>query len=254
MFDPSRPSLAARLNARDTLGIAWLATGSLPVAEAATGFDAVVLDLQHGLWDRATTEAAVGVLSSRTPVLLRVADSGSACIGAALDSGAEGVIVPLVETAQQAANALSAARFPPHGIRSAGGCRPLADLGAYLSWCTSHLFVAVMIETAVGVAAADEIAAVPGIDMVFIGSGDLSLSLGTAPSDPETLAACDRVLDACAASSVPCGIFTSDPQTARLMRARGFSMVVLASDVALIHAGFVQARRIWDQPEGKDAT
>jgi 2-keto-3-deoxy-L-rhamnonate aldolase RhmA len=184
MFDPRRPTLRHRIDRGDCLGVVWLALGSVALAEMAAKAkpDAIVLDLQHGLWERGSLEAALAAVPSDVPVLARVAENSVRAIGEALDAGAEGVIVPLVETAKQARRAVRAARFPPSGERSGGGVRPLADFAAYVEGCERAIAVIVMIETAQGVRNAREIAAVDGVDMVFIGTGDLALSLGTFPA------------------------------------------------------------------------
>ncbi|WP_375393325.1 aldolase/citrate lyase family protein, partial [uncultured Sphingomonas sp.] len=101
--------LRARL-AGPGLSLAWFSLGSVPLVEIAarTGFDAAVIDLQHGLWDRMSTHLAVSALGP-VPVLARVSAISAAAIGEALDSGAAGVLVPLVETAEQARLAVAAA-------------------------------------------------------------------------------------------------------------------------------------------------
>lgn len=254
MFDTTQPALGARMRAGDCLGLAWLATGSLPVAEAARRAApcAVVLDLQHGLWDRIGVEAAIGMLDP-LPVLARVPKNDAEAIGAVLDAGAQGVIVPLVESRAAAMAALAATRFPPHGNRSAGGCRPLADMGAYLDWARTHILCAVMIETTAGVDAVEAIASVPDLGAVFIGTGDLGLSMGCRPDDPEVTSVCARIRDTCAEHNLPCGIFTSDAKTASRMRVQGFAMTVIASDLSVLHDGFGHARTIWQGRAGKEA-
>ena len=109
--------------------------------------DAIVIDMQHGLWERAALEAAIGVTPAAVPVLVRVAENSAIAIGTALDAGAEGVIVPLVETAAQARAAVAAARYPPRGARSGGGIRPLAQFADYVAAAGGAIVVAVMIET-----------------------------------------------------------------------------------------------------------
>lgn len=237
-------SLRARMRSGDTLGLIWLALGSAALAEMAgrAGPDAVVLDLQHGLWERRELEAAVAL--ARVPVLARVAENTAAAIGLALDAGAAGVIVPLVETAEEAARAVAFARYPPVGRRSAGGVRPLAAFGAYHR-AAAETLVVVMIETAAGVDAAPAIAAVKGVDAVFIGTGDLALSLGCAPGDPAHATACAAVLAACQAAGVPCGAFTGTAVEAEARRAEGFRLVVLENDIGLAVQGFATAVRGW---------
>jgi 2-dehydro-3-deoxyglucarate aldolase/4-hydroxy-2-oxoheptanedioate aldolase len=161
-----------------------------------------------------------------------------------LDAGAAGVIVPLVETAEEAARAVGLSRYPPAGRRSAGGVRPLTAFGAYHRSAADTL-VAVMIETAAGVSAAAAIAAVPGVDAVFIGTGDLALSLGCAPGDAAHAAACASVLAACQAARMPCGAFTVSAADAAARRAQGYRLVVLENDIGLAVTGFGAAVQAW---------
>lgn len=241
MFDPARSKLRYRLDRGDCLGAVWLSLGSVPMAEAAARSrpDAIVLDLQHGLWDRASMEAAIGIVPPEIPVLARVAENSASAISQALDAGAEGVIVPLVESGEEAGRAVGAARFPPHGNRSGGGVRPLADFISYVQAAERGIVVIVMIETANGVKEAHRIAETEGVDMVFIGTGDLSLSLGTFPNaDPGLENACDAVHQACRSAWTPCGIFTSSMEAAIERRAQGYRMVVTANDIDLVSRGF----------------
>ena len=162
----------------EPVGLLWLALGSPAVAEFAAhaGAGALVIDLQHGLWDRHSLEAAVGVAAPKLPVIVRVAENSPNVIGTALDAGADSVLVPLVDTAEQARAAVASARFPPHGNRSGGGIRPLAAGFADYLKRAEAVTVGVMIETAAGVANTEAIAAVEGLDYVLIGSGDLTIS------------------------------------------------------------------------------
>ena len=225
------------------LSLAWFTMGSVPLLEigAAQGFDAAVIDLQHGLWDRMSTHLAVSALGGM-PVIARTASVAVAAIGEALDSGARGVLVPLVETAAQARDAVAAATFPPGGVRSGGGVRPLSrGFAAYVADHASPL-IGVMIETAHGVANAAQIAATPGIDLVFIGTGDLALSIGCFPEfDERHEQACRSVQDACRAAGVPCGIFTGNAEAARARREQGFAATVAANDVDIVRRGFATA-------------
>ena len=169
-------------------------------------------------------EAAIGIVPPEIAVLVRVAENSAAAVGQALDAGAEGVIVPLVESAREARRAVSFARFPPHGIRSGGGFRPLADFISYTEAAERGTVVMVMIETAKGVKKARAIAEVEGVDMVFIGTGDLALSLGTFPNnDARHEDACEAVRRACRAAWTPCGIFTPNIEAAVERRGQGLS-------------------------------
>jgi 2-dehydro-3-deoxyglucarate aldolase/4-hydroxy-2-oxoheptanedioate aldolase len=244
MFVPGRSSLRYRIDRGDRLGAIWLSLGSVALAEIAGRArpDAIVLDLQHGLWERQGIEAAIGAVPPEIPMLARVAENSPFAIGQALDAGAEGVIVPLVETGKQAARAVKAARYPPLGERSGGGGRPLADYVNYHAAAERGIVVAVMIETAKGVRNAAKIAATPGVDLVFIGTGDLALSLGVFPeTGGRHEDACRDILAACRAEWTPCGIFTTSADGAANRRAEGYRLVVVADDISMIANGFNRA-------------
>ena len=242
MFDPRHPTFKQRVAAGGCLGIYWLALGSAALAElaAAARPDAIVLDQQHGLWERRELEAAIGLVASQIPVLVRVAENSPLAIGTALDAGAEGVIVPLIETAEEAAQALRSSRYPPRGNRSGGGVRPLRNFSGYLAGADAIATI-LMIETRAGVAQAARIAATQGVDMLFIGSGDLALSLSAEPAEPEYTAACAAIRRAGDAAGVPCGIFTGSLAVARQRRDEGYRMVVVANDIDLVGQGFSAA-------------
>jgi 2-keto-3-deoxy-L-rhamnonate aldolase RhmA/NAD(P)-dependent dehydrogenase (short-subunit alcohol dehydrogenase family) len=226
-----------RLKAGGTVGCFWLTLGSPSLAElvAEAAPDAIVLDQQHGLWGRESLESAIGLVARKSVPLVRVAETGAPAIGAALDAGALGVIVPLVESAAEAAAAVASAKYPPAGRRSGGGVRPLKDFKAYAAAANERLLVAVMIETAAGVENAAAIAAVPGVDLVLIGSGDLALSLGCFPEmGPPHEVAVQRVLAACRAAGTPCGLFTFHTTFALERRRQGFQLVVIGTDGELV--------------------
>jgi 2-dehydro-3-deoxyglucarate aldolase/4-hydroxy-2-oxoheptanedioate aldolase len=239
--------LRERIARQEPVALGWCASGQPVAAEiaAAAGLPAVVLDAQHGLWTRAGIEAAVGTLQDR-PVLVRVAENGAAAIGEALDAGAEGVIVPMVESAEEAAGAVAHARYPPEGRRSVGGPRPLMrDFGAWVQDSLRRTVVGVMIETEAGLAAAREIAGVPGVDFVFVGTGDLSVALG-----PRARAAMEPALAAvrvtCTMAGRPCGLYTPDAAAARARFAEGFTLAVAAADLDLLGRGFRAAAAALD--------
>jgi len=228
-FDPKAPRLRPRLASGTPVGAVWFTLGSATLVEIAArhGPDAVVIDMQHGLFDRLALEAAVA--AARAPVIVRTRDDHAASIGEALDAGAEGVIVPLVESGEAAARIARACRYPPDGNRSGGGIRPLADLAAHASSANDGVVAGVMIETRAGVDAAEAIAA-SGVDLVFVGTGDLALSLRSTPASEAHAAACQAVLKACRAAGIPCGIFATDTEAAIARAAEGYALTVAAID------------------------
>lgn len=241
-----REPLKSRLAHGPSMGLAWLALGSPSMAEiaAGAGAEAVVFDLQHGLWDRGGLEAGIGLAGRRAYTIVRVAEVGATAIAQALDAGADGIMVPLVETPEQAARAVSFALYPPDGERSGGGVRPLTAGPAYFRDANRRIAIGVMIETAAGVAAADHIAAVPGVDFVLIGTGDLALSLGDGPEAKAAhKAACARVLAACQSAGIGCGIFTLDPDGAVARRAEGYRLVVPVNDISAVDGAIRTAVR-----------
>lgn len=249
MFNPEHPTLKSRIAAGDCLAVSWLALGSVALVEAAVRArpDAIVIDMQHGLWERRELESAIGVVPHEIPVIVRVAENSAMAIGTALDAGAEGVMVPMIETASDTERAIRYAKYPPHGVRSGGGVRPLQDFAAYLRGA-GDIAVLVMIETADGLANAKAIARASGLDMVFIGTGDLALSLQTHVGDPGKHAqGCTSILRACQAASLPCGIFTGTAQSAAHYQGQGYGMVVVASDLDVVTRGFAGAGEAYRQ-------
>ncbi|MGA0602109.1 HpcH/HpaI aldolase family protein [Caulobacter sp. KR2-114] len=238
------PALKARLKSGPSIGCHWLSLGSPAIAELAAdaGPDAIVIDTQHGLWDRSTMESAIGAVAGRAPVLVRVADQSDWAIGSALDAGAHGVIVPMVNTADECARVIGAVQYPPVGRRSGGGARTSADFAAYRG-AAQHLVASVMIETAEAVEAAEAIAATPGLDLIFIGPGDLTLSLGAGQGTPAFEAAVAKVMAAGKAAGVPVGIFTTGIDQALARAREGHALVVAAYDVAVTRSATAQVRR-----------
>ncbi len=244
-YTPSANATLEQLRGKMAVRAFWLCTGSAALAELAaeSGPDAVVFDCQHGLWDRAALAAAMVAVAPATP-LVRVAANHPHLIGDALDQGAHGVIVPLVESADEAAAAVRAAHFPPRGARSGGGIRPLRDFPAYVA-AADQTLVSVMIETRAGLDHAAAIAAVPGVDMIFIGPGDLGLCIGADALE----AGIFTILAAARAAEVPCGIFTSGPEAAARRQRQGFAFTIAMDDLTLARTGFARALAAAGTPE-----
>ncbi|MRX49562.1 hypothetical protein GI374_03700 [Paracoccus sp. S-4012] len=238
-------SLRARLAAGEAVEAFWFMIGSPALVEIAAeaGPEAVILDAQHGSWDDRSIAEAAAILAGRVPLLVRTADTSAAAVTRALDAGAVGVIAPMVETADEARAVVAAARFPPEGRRSGGGVRPLkGDFAAYLDAARAGTVVGVMAETAKAVENIDAILAVPGIDLLFVGTGDLALSLGTFPHErPEYAAALATLRAAAARAGLACGLYTGTLAEARRRRAEGWAVTVSASDLGVLAAGFAAA-------------
>jgi 2-dehydro-3-deoxyglucarate aldolase/4-hydroxy-2-oxoheptanedioate aldolase len=229
----------AALRRGDAVTCIWLSLGSVAIAELAAECrpGAIVFDGQHGLWEKTTLHNAIALVAPVATPIVRVQANNAAMIGEALDSGAQGIIVPLVETAEQAAAAVAAAHYPPGGHRSGGGVRVLGDFAPYVAACATETMVGVMIETTRGLANAQAIIAVPGVDLVFIGPGDLALGLGPAAAkglDPAML----HILSLCRARGVPCGLFTTSAEAAAARIAQGYALVVGDEDGRAARSSF----------------
>jgi 4-hydroxy-2-oxoheptanedioate aldolase len=226
-----------------TLG--WLAISHGLSAEvmARQGFDALCIDLQHGTSEMKDVGPLLQAISQTDTVpFVRVAWNEPAPIMRALDLGAYGVIVPLVNTAAEAAAAVAACRYPPVGIRSNGPVRAIHYGGPdYVANANDEILVMAMIETRDGLANLDAICATPGLDAVYIGPSDLSFALGLPPRgdnpDPRHMAACDRIRDAAHKAGIKCVMHCQSAEFAAGAVKRGFDMVMLTSDLAGMIAG-----------------
>jgi 2-dehydro-3-deoxyglucarate aldolase/4-hydroxy-2-oxoheptanedioate aldolase len=240
MLEPKKATLKRRLADGRGIGLFWLALGGVSAVEAAVaaGAEGIVIDMQHGLFDRLALESAIGCVPPEIPCLVRVEDHSPRAIGTALDAGAEGVIVPLVETGRQAATVAAAAHYPPKGVRSGGGVRPLRNFGAYVAGAPEAIAVGVMIETTTGVKNAVAIAATKNVDFVFIGTGDLALSLGAAPGSTAHSRACGKILRACRKVGTACGTFSFGGKAAAERLAEGYALAVVHNDISALNDAF----------------
>jgi 2-keto-3-deoxy-L-rhamnonate aldolase RhmA len=237
--------ILSMLHDRQPIDLIWLSLGSPAIAEIAAQArpGAIVIDMQHGLWDRTTLEAAVGIARHSTRVIVRCADDSPTSIAQALDSGAHSVLIPLMESGRAAAAAASASRYPPQGTRSAGGVRPLLRGVETLLEANREVAVGVMIETVAGVEQASAIAQANGVDYVFIGTGDLAMSRGASqPADIES--DCEQVRRVALERGLPCGIFTSSAADAAKRLAAGYALAVVANDIELVKRGVIDARAV----------
>lgn len=210
---------------------------------ALTGWDYVAVDAQHGLMGYS------GMLANLTAIdaahgpagVVRVESNSAAAIGKALDAGARGIIVPLVDDAEDAELAVRAARYPGRGARSYGPMRSGLRIGPVPAESDAAVLLLCMIETPEGLANVDEILAVEGVDGVYIGPSDLALAVGARfPGDPEVQAefdaAVERVLGAARAAGKVAAIHTLSGDVARERIAQGFTFITVASDLSHLEA------------------
>jgi 4-hydroxy-2-oxoheptanedioate aldolase len=228
---------------------AWAALGSGYVVEvlARAGFDWIGVDLQHGL---ALEGQVVGLLQAaaitQTPAFVRVAGHSSEGILRVLDAGANGVIVPLVNSAEEAAAAATACAYPPAGRRSWGPARPQLGMADYsAATANAAVMCAVMVETQAAVDDIEAIVAVEGVDAVFVGPQDLGLSYGAAldrrGADALRDEAILKVQSACARAGVVPGIYAGSAAEALRWAAAGYQLVAVTSDISMLRASAINA-------------
>jgi 4-hydroxy-2-oxoheptanedioate aldolase len=220
--------------ASDVVG-GWLHVPSPVTAElmGTVGFDFMCIDQQHGMiGDDALLPMLQALEATRTPTVVRVTANEPATIGRVLDRGAAGVIVPLVNSPEEAAAAVAACRYPPRGHRSYGPNR-----AAWLADRPEPLCV-VMVETAAAVDALPRMLEVDGIDGIFVGPSDLGLSAGLGrraqDGDPAFDELLRTIIDACRDRGTPVGIYCSSAEHVQRFRAMGCTFFTLLGDTTLL--------------------
>jgi 4-hydroxy-2-oxoheptanedioate aldolase len=237
--------LRAKWDAGEACLGGWCMTGNPYIAEAIAreGYDFVCLDMQHGLVGYETFVGAAFALA-RTGVspIVRVPALDAGMIGRVLDAGAEAVVIPLVESVEQAERAVAACRYYPEGHRSVGSIRGSYTLSGPVAEVNREVACIVMIESMVGVENAEAICSVPGVDGVYIGPGDLALTLGLPPGlehQPGPHAdAIAHVRDTCIRLSKVVGIQCHSGIVARKMVEDGYRMVTVTTDSTVVKNGF----------------
>lgn len=221
----------------------WLSIPSSFSAEvmAHQGFDWVCIDMQHGVVDYQVAVAMLQAIgATETIPIVRVPWNEPGIIGKVLDAGAMGVIIPMVNSVEEARAAVSACRYYPDGARSYGPTRAAYYAGAdYFANANREIACIPMIETKQAVERLDDILAVPGIDAVYVGPADLSITLGLPPGMNNGGAFEEaRVLIAkkCAARGVTAGIHANAGLAAKHAEA-GYRMITISGDAPALAAG-----------------
>lgn len=243
-----KDTLLNKISARTPLVNGWLSADSPYLAETLShaGFDAVTVDVQHGMFGLGRAVTLLQAIGSgpATP-FARAPSRDAAAIGKLLDAGALAIICPGIDDACQAADFVAMCRYPPTGVRSFGPARanlpPVAD---YVRSADAAVMTWAMIESIPAMQHLDEIVAVKGLDGVYVGPNDLALALGEAAGSstlsPQVEAALDRVVAAAHTAGILAGSFCADGLTARRLIDRGYDLVTPGNDMALVRSAATQ--------------
>lgn len=257
------PTFRARLAEaeRPLFGI-WACSASPLITEicAGAGLDWMLIDMEHSPNELQTVLAQLQAAAAypTTPVV-RVPIGDTVVIKQVLDLGAQNLLVPMISTAAEAESVVQAVRYPPKGRRGVGSALARSArwnrVDGYLTDADDHVSLFVQVETADGVENAGAIAAVDGIDGVFVGPSDLAASMGVIgqQTHPDVLAAVRRAFEAVTAAGKPVGVNAFDPTAAQGYVDAGVDFILVGADVALLARGSEALAARWvparDEPE-----
>jgi 2-keto-3-deoxy-L-rhamnonate aldolase RhmA len=223
----------------------WISSTSSLVAEAVghAGFEWGVVDMEHSPLDmREVVHMLQAIGNTKMVPVLRVPWNEAVTVKRVLDAGATTVLFPFVQNADEAARAVAATRYPPEGMRGMAGMSRAARFGTdpqYLQTANRGVGVIVQIETLAAIDALESIAAVAGVDALFIGPTDLSADMGLPgqPMHPHVFDVMSRAARACARLGKPVGTIGADAREVAQYRAGGFGFIALGSDIGLLMKG-----------------
>ena len=223
----------------------WLSIPNSFTAEAfgKMGWDAITIDMQHGLVDYQTALNMLQVISGsgKTP-MVRVPWNEPGIIMKSLDAGALGIICPMINTPEDAIDFVGATRYAPEGHRSSGPTRALMVHGAnYHDEANDKIISLAMIETVEALENVEKIAATEGLTGIYIGPSDLSISMGFNPGldrvEPEMISAINKIYKACKNNNIKVGIHCLSPAYLKEKLSNGYDLATLASDVRIYAEG-----------------
>jgi len=219
----------------------WLSLASPISAEymAHAGFDWLVVDTEHSpIGFETTVQCFQAICTTNTIPMARVAWNDSMLMKRLLDAGAMGLVVPMVNSTEEAEKAVKSMKYPPEGFRSLGGGRAGLYGSDYMSWANDEIAVIVQIEHIDAVNKADEILSVKGVDACFIGPNDLAGSMGLKPDihcrHPEHEKAVMRVLETAKKVGKPAGIHCVTVEAVNRRIDQGFQFIAMSSDAGLL--------------------
>lgn len=211
---------------------------------ANAGYDFLFIDCEHNQIDpRALIDVVQTARLAGVSPIVRPRDTEYDLIAGTLDTGADGLIVPRVESREQAERLISYSKFPPLGVRGCGTTANLdfktEDWRVALPWLNEQVLLATQVESLKAIDALDEILSVQGIDVALVGPLDLSISLGVPGqfNDPTFVAAVDRVIAICKAHHVVSGIVIGPPAAVKPWWEKGMRFFSCGSDLAMLSAG-----------------
>ena len=226
---------------------------SIPSPEVAEmlslcGFDWLFVDMEHGVFDGIAVQRIIQAVAGRSHSLVRVPQLDKTWITKALDSGANGVIVPHICSATEAEDAVAFCRYPPNGNRSVGLARAQGygtSFDSYLSEANSDIAVVLQIEHIDAVAQIEQIVNVEGIDCLFVGPYDLSASMGMTGQlqEQQVIKAISRVRQCAFAADIPMGIFVATADEALSYITAGYTLIAVGVDLMILSAAAQEITR-----------
>lgn len=209
------------------------ALGDVADYTSRLGFDFIIIDNEHGIMNQETIYDMIRAAQcQRVPVLVRCTNSTPDMIHKVLDMGAEGILVPVINTAEDAREVLKSALYPPKGERGiayftrASSYGLIEDKTEFLKKANEEVFISIQLETGAAIENLDEILEVEGIDMFFIGPNDLAASLGIPNSHPEMERIIEETISKIIAKGKTAGIFVTDDETARKYTGYGAKFIL----------------------------
>ena len=247
-------NLPERLHSGPSIIATFSMIGSPEIVQllATAGFEAVVLDMEHGPLDFSMLNVLIpAARAAGIHAIVRVRHNEASLISSALDVGAAGVLVPQIDSGTAAASVVTAARFKPLGQRGVNPYTRAAGFHANRTWfeaANSEVAVLVMVEGRSGIDNLQEILATPGIDAIFIGPFDLSQALGVPGQvdHPSVLQTIESIVASAAARNVATAVFAPTPALGKRWLRLGVQMVAVGYDTALALEGFRSVRRAID--------
>ncbi len=243
---PPRSTLRHRVLAGEATIGAFASLGSAVAAEllGRAGFDWIVLDLEHGMGSEAELHGQLlAIQATPTAALVRVASAERLRVGRALDLGADGLMIPRLESVSEVSDTIAWMRYPPAGIRGVAPSTRGAGYGQrshpQMSEVNGKVLGVFQIESMVAVEAAGRLASIDGVDVLFVGPADLSHSMGI-PGQieaPAFVAALDHVVAACRTHGKAAGILLRDPDAVPAAFAQGFRFLGVGSDSGMLTSG-----------------